>query len=576
MSENPPPPSSAPAPPAPTSELDSAGESPPNGAAEPANERSRAAAFRAALHNYRVRRRGQKSRRSVLRRRLTRTGIAIVALIVVIVGAVAGYVIYRFAQINRIHLNSGIEAPGVLHQPENILLIGSTNRCAATSIPVFRKECAAGVNGVNSDVVMIVHIVPKTHQLSLLSIPRDAFVPNARSGGLYNKIDAALADGPGQLIEAISQDFGIPINHFVDLNFGTFTNIVNILGGVKMYFPDRLYDAENPPLSITHTGCQLLKGTEALALVRSRHVYYFTKGQKINYAAINAATASGAYYTSDSGGSYDGSGDLGRIIRVHEFLRVVASAVQKRGLGDPLTDNALIGAIAPDLTVDSALGDREMVDLAIAVKDASFSHAPQYTLPIVVDAATYYYKGYNYGDVIFPSAPQDQQTIDEFLGIKPTWDSISPTSISVSVIDGTNSASSTASIASQLHGLGYKIDPTTATNYVGPVSETTVVYAKGHLNQARRVLSSLSGTAVMAESPPAAGADVSVITGSDLSVDHVTTKALVTTKDSSVASPKPSAQGNSGATTTTNPNFSAPTSATTALTRWDPRACPSS
>ena len=354
MSENPPTPPSAPVPPAPTSELTSEDESPPNAAGEPARDRSRAAAFRSGLHNYRVRRRAKKARRSVLRRRLTRTGIAIVALIVIVVGAVAGYVIYRFAQINRIHLHAGIEAPGVLHKPENILLIGSTNRCAATNIPVFVKECAAGVNGINSDVVMIVRIVPKTHQLSLLSIPRDTFVPNARAGGLYNKIDAAVVDGPGQLIEAITQDFGIPINHFVDLNFGTFTNIVNILGGVKMDFPDRLYDAENPPLSITHTGCQILKGTEALALVRSRHLYYFTKGQKINYAAINAATASGVYYTSDSGGSYDGSGDLGRIIRVHEFLRVVASAVQKRGLGDPFTDNALIGAIAPDLTVDSA------------------------------------------------------------------------------------------------------------------------------------------------------------------------------------------------------------------------------
>ena len=465
---------------------------------------------------------------------------------------------------------------GVLHQPENILLIGSTDRCAATSIPVFKKECAAGVNGINSDVVMILHIVPKTNQLTLLSIPRDTFVPDARAGDLYNKIDAGLVDGPGQLIEAISEDFGIPINHFVDLNFGTFTNIVNILGGVKMYFPDRLYDAENPPLSINHTGCQLLKGTEALALVRSRHLYYFTKGQKINYAAINAATVSGADYTPDSGGSYDGSGDLGRIIRVHEFLRVVASAVQRRGLGNPLTDNAIIGSIAPDLTVDSALGDREMVDLALAVKDADFSKSPQYTLPIVVDAVPYTYKGYPYGDVIFPSAPQDQATIEKFLGIKPTWDSISPSSISVSVIDGTNSAANTTTVASQLRGLGYRIVPTTASIYVGPVSESTVVYAKGHLQQAERVLSSLSGTAVMAEGQPAAGANISVIAGSDLSVDHVTTKALVSTTKNSTPASVPSAQGGSGSTTTTNPNFSAPTSASSSLTSWDPRACPSS
>lgn len=569
MSEDFPPSPDAPSGPEPVPELPSQDVPHPDSASQEASGTSPAAS-RSRLHDYRVRRRAKKARRSVLRRRLTRTGLAILALIVLVVGAVAGYVIYRFAQINRIHLSKNIEVKTTLGHPENILLIGSTDRCAATNIAVFREECAQGVNGINSDVVMIVHIVPKTHQLSLLSIPRDTFVPNARAGGLYNKIDAALADGPGQLIQAISQDFGIPINHFVDLNFGTFTNIVNILGGVKMYFPDRLYDAENPPLSIDHTGCILLKGTEALALVRSRHLYYFTKGQTPNYAAINQATALGYYYTSDSGGSYDGSGDLGRIIRVHEFLRVVADAIQKRGLGNPLTDNAIIGSIAPDLTVDSALGDREMVDLAFDVKDASFSTAPQYTMPIVVDAATYYYKGYSYGDVIFPSAPQDQQTVDEFLGIaRPTWRSISPSTISVSVVDGTNSAANTSSITSQLGGLGYRMVPTAASIYVGPVSESTVVYAKGHLEQAERVLSSLSGTAVMAEGQPAGGADVSVIAGSDLSVDHVASK-------SSKTATTPATQGGSGSTTTTNPNFSSPTSATSALEPWDPRACPSS
>ena len=570
------PPTDAPVTPDSSPELPDEADAAANDASQQTPSSSRGGTVRSGLHNYRVRRRAQKARRSVLRRRLTRTGLSILALIIVIVGAVTGYTIYRFSQINRIKVPG--EVRGVLHQPENILLIGSTDRCAATSIPVFKQECAAGVNGINSDVVMIVHIVPKTHQLTLLSIPRDTFVPNARAGGLYNKIDAGLVDGPGQLIQAINQDFGIQINHFVDLNFGTFTNIVNILGGVKMYFPDRLYDAENPPLSITHTGCQILKGTEALALVRSRHLYYFTKGQKINYAAINKATQLGYDYTPDSGGSYDGSGDLGRIIRVHEFLRVVASAIQKRGLGNPLTDNAIIGSIAPDLTVDSALGDREMIDLALAVKDSDFSKSPQYTLPIVVDAVPYTYKGYGYGDVIFPSAPQDQATVDEFLGIKPTWDSISPSSISVSVIDGTNSPANTTSVASQLHALGYRIVPTTASNYVGPVSETTVVYAKGHLDQAERVLSSLSGTAVMAEAQPVAGAEISVIAGSDLSVDHVNTKALVTGTKLPNASPSvPAAQGGGGSpTTTTNPSFSAPTSATSTLEPYDPRACPAS
>ena len=48
---------------------------------------------------------------------------------------------------------------------------------------------------------MIVRFVPKTKSLTLLSIPRDTFVPDARSGGLYNKVDAALVDGAPQLFD---------------------------------------------------------------------------------------------------------------------------------------------------------------------------------------------------------------------------------------------------------------------------------------------------------------------------------------------------------------------------------------
>ena len=102
--------------------------------------------------------------------------------------------------------------------------------------------CSQGVNGVNSDVVMILHLNPANDSLSILSIPRDLFVPNARSDGA-NKIDAALYQGPDQLINAIEEDFGIPIQHFVELNFDSFINVVNALGGIKMYFPEPVFDA---------------------------------------------------------------------------------------------------------------------------------------------------------------------------------------------------------------------------------------------------------------------------------------------------------------------------------------------
>jgi LCP family protein required for cell wall assembly len=506
-------------------------------------------------------------------------GIAVVLLVVIVVGGTVGYAEYRLHQIHKVHADKIIVSPASTGGIEDILLIGSTDRCAVTKIKEFVQQCQDGVNGINSDVVMVVRLDPANHRVTLLSIPRDTFVPDARSGGLYNKIDAALYDGPNQLATAITQDFGIPINHFVELNFQTFANVVSALGGIYMDFPARLFDP-NSDLTITHTGCQYLNGIEALELVRARHTYYFTKGQTIHFATIRANANNGIFTSSGSGGTYDGSGDLGRITRVHLFIKALASEIQHRGLGNVLTDNSLIGAIAPYLTVDDTLGASEMVHLVLAFHHANFSSAPELTLPIVSDAVTFYYKGYNYGLDVFPSEPQDQKVIDAFMGTTPPGLRLAPSTISVSVVQGDNSATETAAVASALGALGYKIVPTTAADDTGPVSETSVVYAAGHLQEAERVMASLSGTVVMAEGVPAGGAKVSVVTGTDLGVQSASRATTSTATPGSTSAAPTSTTATTTAptttpsvTTTTNPDFAPPTSANPSIPFYDPRAC---
>ncbi len=522
------------------------------------------------------------------RRVLFRTGISIATAFIVLLATVVGYSLYRFGQILRIPGNQVIASSG---PTENILLIGSTDRCQATGIYQFNKQCLAGVNGINSDVVLVAHIDPSTGAVSLLSIPRDTFVPNARSGGLYNKIDAALYNGPNQLTAAIEQDFGIPINHFVELNFETFSNVVNAIGGLHLYFPNRLVDMSSG-LYVHHTGCIYFNGAEALELVRSRHLYWFTKGQTPNVAAIQAAVNNATYFTSSSGGQYDGTGDLGRITRVHLFLSALAKTLIAKGYGNPLTDNALIGAIAPDLTVDSTFSDTAILRLALSLRHVNVNAITELTMPIVNDAVPYSYKGYGYGDVVFPTQPQDQQTVDRFLGTTNPGAALAPASISVSVIDGTNSPTNTHAIENNLHHLGYPLRPTNASLYVGPVSETSVIYAKGHLAQAERVMSSLAGTVVMAEGRPTAGATISVVTGSDLRVvaggHHATLSSTIVGMQSiqtaashdataaSVASaPQRITMGSraTGTTTPANPNLGAPTSANPPVASYDPHTC---
>src|SRR5581483_4066800 len=152
----------------------------------------------------------------------------------VLVGATAGYAWYLDHQIHRIDVRGLTDVPtsGADAGTENILMVGSTDRCALKVQNAAYGLCSQGVNGVNSDVVMILHLDPSRHSVSILSIPRDLFVPNARTTGA-NKIDAALYQGPSQLVTAVNQNLGIPIQHYVVLNFDTFANMVNDLGGVK-------------------------------------------------------------------------------------------------------------------------------------------------------------------------------------------------------------------------------------------------------------------------------------------------------------------------------------------------------
>ena len=151
--------------------------------------------------------------------------------------------------------------------------------------------------------------------------PRDLFIPNARSTGA-NKVDAGLFQGLTQLVAAIEEDFGIPIQHAVSLNFDQFANIVNALGGINMSFPISVFDAESG-LNVQAATCVHLNGTQALAGGAGPPPAVRRAGRPASYA---------------EDWPQENQSDLARIRRDHEFLRVLATAVAKQGLGNPITD----------------------------------------------------------------------------------------------------------------------------------------------------------------------------------------------------------------------------------------------
>jgi LCP family protein required for cell wall assembly len=501
------------------------------------------------------------------RRRRLKWTLGVFGLVVVLlVTGVGGYAWYLNHLVHRIPVKglAAGETHGTESGTENILLVGSTDRCALKKQYIGYGICNQGVNGINSDVVMILHLNPKTRTVSILSIPRDLFVPNARVEGA-NKIDAALYQGPTQLVAAIQDDFGIPIQHYVELNFDSFANVVDALGGINMYFPEPVYDPESD-LDVRRVGCEHLNGFHALQVVRARHLVH--KGPGVT-------SPNPANWTPET------QSDLARIRRDHEFLRVLATAVAKKGLSNPLADRDIITGVAPDLTVDNGLSASHMLNLVLTYHSVNVDSAPQLTMPVLEDTfGSYQYKGGDYGDIEFPVEPTDQNVVDTFLGITPATNSITgsplpkPSQVTVSVDNGTGVTNQATTTSASLGALGFHMMDLGDTSPVGQEAETVVYYGSKSpavLAGAQMVARSISGSVILGYNPSMVlgGAQVTVVTGTSFSVNAP--KSSTTTTSSAT----------SGTTTTTTTSassslFSAPSSATEALKPWDPRSCTAS
>jgi LCP family protein required for cell wall assembly len=519
-----------------------------------------------------------RHRQRVKRSRLKIVLITLATVVVLIVGAVAGDYWYINHLIHHVKITT--ETRKTYNDTENILLVGSTTRCGLKVQNKAYGLCSQGVTGVNSDVVMILHLDLSTNQVSILSLPRDLFVPNARIDGA-NKIDAALYNGPSQLVAAIQEDFGIPINHYIELNFDTFADVVNVLGGIKMYFPMEVFDAYSG-LYVRHPGCIELDGTRALQVVRARHLQIRYPGDSQDYRLWPQEALS----------------DLARIRRDHEFLKVLADAVKARGIANPLTDQRLVTAVARYLTVDQGLTAGALLSLAEHFHGVSVSSVPELTVPVVLVETRngYLYQGYYYGDVEFPIDPGVTQTIDHFLDVGPGVNTMDgkalpkSSSFTVSVVDGTGVANQARVVAAGLRRRGFVIHGIGSATPFGVREETVVYHANNSvasLGAAQAVLHTIEGPAVMALGRTTAGATVTVLTGSDVSVIAPAPRVPATT-----TTLKGKHHHHVATTTTTKPptqitvvdpsavkrdrDLSAPTDVVQSLQPWDPRSCTAS
>jgi polyisoprenyl-teichoic acid--peptidoglycan teichoic acid transferase len=325
--------------------------------------------------------------RVATRRWLRAAAVGMLVLVAVAVAAGYGDARLQVDKVASVHVSGLAPAPRP-GRPMNLLVVGSDTRQRLRRQDRGRFGAAQGQRG---DVILLVHLVPASHRAWLLSIPRDLYVPVAGTGGRA-KINAALDRGPEQLVETIRADFGIPVSHYLLVDFDGFRAVVDAIGGVSMYFPRPVRDDNNgrneSGLQVPRPGCQRLDGEQALALARSRYYQY--------------QAADGVWHI-------DPGSDLGRIRRQQVLLRALAAQALRRGLANPLRANAVLAAAADHLTRDDTLTVGEAVRVAVQFRAFHPDALAGLTIPTV--------PALRRGEqVLLPVQPATRQTVARFLG----------------------------------------------------------------------------------------------------------------------------------------------------------------
>jgi LCP family protein required for cell wall assembly len=469
-----------------------------------------------------------------------------VGLCLIASASLYGYVSYRFGQIKHISIGdlfkpaAVVGGSGPAGPPMNILVVGSDTR-ALSAADHNQFGSGALVGGQRSDTIMLVHLNPIAGTASLLSIPRDTWVPIPGHG--TNRINSAFDYGADLLVRTIQDNFGVAINHYVEVNFDSFRQVVNALNGVKFWYPEPVRDNDNgvndSGLNITTPGCYTLSGDMALSLVRTRHLQYFSNGSW----------------------HFEAESDLARIRRQQAFVKKVISKAESTI--DITKLNGVVGGIMSNITVDSGFSQRQLVALARRYRSFNASTLPTATLP-TNPSSVFAFGGRQ--SVLLPLHDQDQAAIAAWEGatatgstpttLPPGAAAVSLSNVSVGVLNGTGVSHQAATAVNALRAAGIPASVSGSASHFG-YPTTVIEYAPGDLASAQALEAHVTGGADLQPDSTLTPGHLLLITGSTYGGISgsagptvgatATTAAPVIGTTPTTAAPKPLFPGSHGA-----------------------------
>ncbi len=206
--------------------------------------------------------RGPRGRRRWLRPK--RILIILATLVVILALASVGLYFDLNSKLSRVDV---LAPAGFTSAGTNWLIAGSDSRGGLTRTEEDQLALGHDVSGGRTDTIMLLHMPANGTRPTLVSIPRDSYVPIPGHGS--NKINAAYSfGGPKLLIQTVQNVTGLRIDHYMGIGFGGLVNVVNDVGGVTLCLPGPMKD---PKAGLNlKKGCQTLDGDQALSFVRTR------------------------------------------------------------------------------------------------------------------------------------------------------------------------------------------------------------------------------------------------------------------------------------------------------------------
>ncbi|WP_329132557.1 LCP family protein [Streptomyces sp. NBC_01476] len=285
-----------------------------------------------------------------------KVGYTVLGLVVVLLVVSVSTYFWADSKVRREVDLSKVEDRPPAGKGTNYLIVGSDSREGLTKEQ--EKQLHTGADsGQRTDSMMILHT--GDNGTTMMSLPRDSYVTipaftgqqtHKRYAASTHKLNRAYSDGgPELLTRTIEYNTGIHIDHYAEIGFSGFVNLVDALGGVNMCLDKAVHDKASG--ADFKAGCQKLDGKQSLAFVRQRH--------------------------------QEADQDLGRMRNQQKFLSTLAhQAASPSTILNPFKLYPVIGSGLDTLIVDKKMSLPDLASMFWAMKGVTGGSGNSITVPI--------------------------------------------------------------------------------------------------------------------------------------------------------------------------------------------------